>query len=250
MNINDIDLETQQIPNTAFQFSGARVEDLDASEYTLVTIAVDCSGSTIPFQSDLVKMLNAIIEACKKSPRRENLLVRVISFGDSVSEVNGFVPLASIGAFDRQDLHESGMTALIDASLSSIAAMNVYGKKLVDAYYTVNGIFFVITDGAENRSICKDPSRIRAEIDRAVKGETISGVTAVLVGINIDECKSELESFEKSAGFNAFVKVADATPGRLAHLAGFVSKSISSSSQSLAQRSASPITIDPSTLSI
>jgi hypothetical protein len=249
MNIDDINMETGTVPNTNFLFSGARPEDLSASEQTLATVVVDASGSTGGFKSDLVMMLNTIVKACKKSPRAENILLRAVRFDDTVNEINGFAPIGSIADYDADDLDGGGMTALIDASLSGIGAMNAYGKMLIDLDYSVNGILFVITDGDENRSIVKDPSRIKTEIEKAVCGETIRGITTILVGINIAEYRDKLKKFKEDAGFDYFVEVADATPQRLAKFAGFVSKSISSSSQSLAKGQSS-VTVDPNDLFI
>jgi hypothetical protein len=250
MNISDINMEGQQDPVTSFNFSGARPEDLDASEYTLVTIAVDTSGSVGSFIDELVKMLNAAVGACRKSPRAENLLVRVVAFNDDVREVHGFAPLSSLADYADADLPCGGMTALVDGALSGIGAMNAYGKKLVDLNYSVNGTLFVITDGCENRSRVGDPALIRHEIERAVKGETIRGVTTVLVGINTSEHRDSLEAFQKDAGIDALVEVADATPQRLAKLAGYVSKSISSSSQALAQSSGQGATASVATANL
>ena len=57
----------------------------------------------------------------------------------------------------------------------------------------------------------------------------------ILVGINVDDCKDELNDFKDEANLTQFVDVGDATAQRLAKLANFVSRSISSQSQSLGQ---------------
>ncbi len=63
-----------------FQFSAVRIEDLGATEYTLVTIVCDISGSVIPFADSLLECIKSIITACQKSPRAENLLIRLLHF--------------------------------------------------------------------------------------------------------------------------------------------------------------------------
>jgi len=249
MNINDLDLETGQVPGTTFLFSGARPDDIIVSDPTLATIMVDVSGSVSGFADDLVTMLNTAVDALKKSPRAENILVRVGRFADDVVEVHGFAPLSSIGAYTRADLPCGGSTALIDAALSGVGAMNAYGKKLVDLKYSVNGIMFVITDGDENASVVKDPARIKAEIDRAVRGETVKGITTILVGINASRYEQSLKALQAAAGIGSYVAVTDATPQRLAKFAGLVSKSVSSASKNLAQGQAA-VVIDPADLTI
>jgi stage V sporulation protein SpoVS len=52
-----------------------------------------------------------------------------------------------------------------------------------------------------------------------------------------------LEDFQKDAGLTQFIDVGDGTPQRLAKLAGFVSKSVSSQSQAIGSGSVSqPVT--------
>ena len=78
--------DAQQTNKTVhgFQFSAARIEDLGASEYTIVTIVQDKSGSVDHFSTDMEATLQKILEACKKSPRSENLLIRLVTFDDDV----------------------------------------------------------------------------------------------------------------------------------------------------------------------
>src|SRR3990167_7068141 len=103
----------------SFTFSAARVERLGATEYTLVTIAVDETGSVQGFSDKLREMLIAAVESCKKSPRSHNLLVRVITFGsqhsNGVNEIHGFKPLSEIDTASYPTIKPSGMTPLYDA---------------------------------------------------------------------------------------------------------------------------------------
>ena len=73
-----------------FKFSAVRPDDLGASEYTLVTIAVDISTSVSGFENELEACVKAILGAAKKSPRADNLLVRIISFNSDLEEIFGF----------------------------------------------------------------------------------------------------------------------------------------------------------------
>ena len=99
--------------------------------------------------------LVAAVESCKKSPRSDNMLVRVLSFSSShpngVKELHGFKALSEIDTADYPKLRPGGLTPLCDACYSAIGAMNAYGKRLVDQDFGVNGIGFVITDGGSNQ---------------------------------------------------------------------------------------------------
>lgn len=221
----------------AFQFSATRVDHLanTATEYTLVTIAVDVTGSTNPFAPALRKCLIAAVESCKKSPRSANLLLRVIMFSSSLSggveEIHGFKPLREINPDDYPQFNPGGMTPLCDASFSSVGAINAYSKKLVDQDFQVNGIFFVITDGDDNSSR-STISMVKAEMDRGIRSEEIESLIGIVIGINAADYKKQLDNFANGTGME-FRDAKDATPGNLAKLAQFVSQSVSSQSQAL-----------------
>lgn len=232
----DNDMEIHRIGGGAFTFSGTRVERLGATEYTLVTIAVDETGSIAGFENDLRAALVTAVEACKKSPRKDFVLIRVVTFGsqyqNGVNEVHGFKPLSEIDPNDYPDIHPGGMTPLLDASYSSIGAMNAYGKQLADDDFSVNAIAFIVTDGGENDSTAT-MAMVKEETERAVRSEEIESLISVLIGVNAAMLKDELDRFKDEAGLTHFVDIGDATKGKLAKLAAFVSKSVSSQSQSL-----------------
>jgi uncharacterized protein YegL len=234
--MKDATMETGTIRGMqAFKFSGTRIDHLGATEYTLVTIAVDVTGSTAGFEKDLRQSLITAVESCKKSPRSNNLLLRVIIFSTSlmggVEEIHGFKPLREIDPASYQDFQPSGMTPLYDAAYSSVGATNAYSKKLMDQDFLVNGIVFVITDGGDNQSRATT-KMILKEINRGVAEEEIESLIAIAIGINAQTCRDLLELLETEAGMK-YMDAGDATKQNLAKLAGFVSQSISSQSQSL-----------------
>lgn len=219
--------------NLSLVYSGVRPEDLGATQYTLVTIVCDKTGSLSGFENDLMQSIKTAITACKKSPRAENLLIRFTTFNNSVTEEHGFKLLSQIDVDnDYKLLNCDGMTALYDASYEGVGATLEYAKTLVDQDFDCNGIVFIITDGADNKSVnnVADVNRI---IGSAVKEEKIESLLTILVGINDGQCKQYLDDFKDKAGITQFVSVGEITPGKLAKLAAFVSKSVSSQSQSL-----------------
>lgn len=220
----------------SFSFSGTRVDSLGASEYTLVTIAIDTSGSVLGFRKQLREMLIASVDSCKKSPRKENLLVRVILFSgmfvSGVKELHGFKPVLDIDSSTYPDFDTGGDTPLNDACYSSVGAMNAYAQKLVDQRFGVNGICFVITDGAENAS-STGTSDVKRELEKAVSGEVLESLVSILIGINANFYEAKLKDFQTEAGITHYRDAGTATPQNLAKLAGFVSQSVSSQSQML-----------------
>jgi uncharacterized protein YegL len=232
-NVGDMDV-MKIAGGGAFQFSAVKMDNLGATEYTLVTIALDTSGSLQGCEDDLKKTITSIVDACQKSPRAENLMLRYIQFNSKLNEVHGFKLLSTIQASDYDRPRPDGRTALHDATYSSIGATLTYAKKLIEQDFNCNGICFIITDGLDNESKTS-PAMIAEMAKKAKIGEDIESMITVLIGINTKDAdvQRELPIFAKEAELTQYVDAGDATPGKLAKLAAFVSKSISSQSQAL-----------------
>ena len=216
-----------------FGFTAQRPETLGASEYTIVGIAKDCSGSVSSFSSDLVKAYKDIIGSCRKNPRAENLLVRAATFNEDLKEVHGFQGLDTIDE-NSFTISCGGGTALFDATLEGIESIATYGKTLNGMDYLVNGVLFVVTDGDDNGSRVGNPAKIKAALDKVRKSETLESLKVILIGVGDQtSVQTYLDTFHKDAGFDQFVWIGNADARSLAKLAEFVSRSISSSSQAL-----------------
>lgn len=222
-----------------FQFSAIRIEDLGATEYTLVTIVCDISGSVFNFADELLKCIKSIVEACKKSPREENLLLRLLLFNDKLFEIHGFKELATIDPDKYEELHPDNFTALYDATYDAIGATLEYSKRLSAKDFDCNGAVYIITDGMNNRGKMT-PHAIMEKLKEGIAHEDIQSIVTILVGLHdpntswSKEVQKALADFQVEAGLTQFIDAGDATPGKLAKLANFVSESISSQSQSLA----------------
>lgn len=240
---NNMDLAV--IPGSTLQFSFTRPEDLGATEYTLITIVVDISSSVDSFKDELLESVKTAIRACKKSPKAENLLLRLVTFNTRIMEVHGFIALSSIDPDSYDSFNCMGYTALYDAAHNCIGASLAYAKTLTDMDFDVNAITFIITDGEDNSSYESNPSKIKDLVSQAKRGEKMESITNILIGINSGDasCFGSLSLFKDDADLNQFTEVKDISPGKLAKLAQFVSQSISSASQALGSGGASqPLT--------
>lgn len=232
---------SQAVTGTRFQFSAQRIDKLGATEYTLVTIANDTSGSTSHLRKEMEKGLKTVVQSCRKSPRADNLLLRVLNFDDTVREVHGFKLLSECNEADYTGCLGAlgGMTALYDALYTSVQASNQYGRDLVNNDFDANGIVFVITDGCNNRGTCTE-KMVKEALEEAVKGENLESMVSVLIGLNLDPGTDQaLAKVHQNCGLTQYVSIGDATESKLAKLADFVSKSISSQSQALGTGGAS-----------
>jgi uncharacterized protein YegL len=229
------DMEQNNIKGTSFTYSATKMDNLGASEYTLVTIVVDRSGSVSGFKTELEKCIQEIVKSCKYSPRADNLMIRLVTFADDVKEEHGFKLLTDINIVEYDNfLQLGGSTALFDASYNAIEAANSYAKQLKDNDYNANGIVFVLTDGDDNRSSFT-PDYVKKSKTSSVNKEVMESNISVLIGVNVNDpnITNYLAMFKTNGEFDQFVAIDDASSKKLAKLAAFVSKSISSQSQAL-----------------
>jgi uncharacterized protein YegL len=233
--LNDTSLDQITLPNSHYGYSATRLDDLGATEYTVVTIACDVSGSTAAFTFDMESAITKIVQACKFSPRADNLLLRLVAFDDTLSELHGFKLLENCHLADYGGiLRSGGSTALYDATENAVASTINYGQKLSAGDFSANAILFVITDGMDNAS--KQSARsVKGALTRAVTSEALEAVVSILIGVNVQnpEVSRYLRQFHLDGGFTQYVELNKADAKTLARLAEFVSQSISAQSQAL-----------------
>jgi len=233
--LNEPDMDTHSIQGSNYGFSAKRIGDLGASEYTLVGITADVSGSVSPFRDEIEMCIKEIVSSCKHSPRADNLMLRLSIFDNDVTEVHGFRPLSECDV-DKYTgaIQIGGITALYDAATNLIDSVARYGKDLTDNDFDCNGIVFVVTDGRDNASTFT-PNKVKEALGEVITGEALESMVSVLIGVNIQDAvvSQYLQDFHQDAGFTQYVELGNADEKTLAKLADFVSQSISAQSQSL-----------------
>ncbi len=232
---DDDSQEAFKANGSGFQFSGVQISQLGASEYTLFGIACDTSSSVSPFAAEIEGCLKSAIESCQRSPRVDNLLARLITFNSQISEQHGFRPLADchLGNYTGA-IKCGGQTVLRDACVNLVDSLATYGKQLIDNDYIANGIVVVITDGCDVGSTL-GLTQVADALKRAQVSESLESIVSILVGVNVQdsEVSRHLHELKDKAGFTQYIEASDATPKTLAKLAAFISKSVSSQSQSV-----------------
>ncbi len=242
--LGDDDMETHKHVG-GFSFSAAKISTLGATEYTLLGLAVDKSGSLMGFDKELEATLKSVIESCQRSPRADYLMARVVTFATKSEEVHGFKPLTDChpAGYDGAT-RTGGSTCLYDTAVDLVGSVATYGKALLAGDYAVNGIVVIVTDGIDECSSFT-VDMVKKEMERAMQAECLESLVTILIGVNVQsqQVSDYLTRFKDEAGFSQYVEAKDATPKTLAKIAGFISKSVSSQSQSLGTKAASqPLT--------
>lgn len=230
--LNDITLDEIELPNSHYGYSATRIEDLGATEYTVVTIACDVSGSTGSFTYEMEAAITKIVQACKFSPRADNLLLRLVEFDDTLDEIHGFKLLENCHAADYAGrLRSGGSTALFDATENAVAAIINYSQQLSTNDFSANAILFVITDGGDNASKLSAKA-VKESLRRAVTSEALESMVSILIGVNVQDqnVSGQLRGFQLEANFTQYVELDAADPQTLARLAKFVAQSIAAQS--------------------
>jgi uncharacterized protein YegL len=227
-----------------YGFSAAKIDNLEACEYTLVTIVLDESGSTQSFKNEMESCVKEIINACRQSPRADFLLLRVVTFANRMTEIHGFMPLEQCNPDDYIGCYGSNnngnLTALYDSAENAIKASAIYGEHLSEEDFDVNGIVFILTDGMDNESSVTE-KEVKQALSDCITSEKMESIISVLIGVNVTESgvSQYLNSFNTNVGFTQYIELEKADSKTLAKLADFISKSISSQSQALGTGGAS-----------
>lgn len=247
MPLFDTDGSSQhQTSGSGYHFSGTKLNLLGASEYTLVGIAADRSPSVAGFATEIEGCVASSLEGCQRSARVDNLLVRLTAFNEGLEEIHGFRPLADchLGYYPGFLKPSGRATSLYDASVEVVDSLATYGKLLNDQDYTTNGLVVVLTDGVDNASKFRLKD-VKDALARAQQSEALESIVTILIGINVTEpaVSRFLAQYKDEAGFQQYIEANDASPKTFARIAGFISKSVSSQSQSVGSKQASqPVT--------
>jgi len=233
--LNDKNMRNHTIGGSAYGFSAARIDHLGASEYTLVVIAADVSGSVAPFRDQIERCVKQIVRACRRSVRADNLMLRLVGFNGRLNEVHGFKVLADCNEDDYDGaIAVGGSTALFDAAHNAIESIAAYGRDLASRHFAANAILFVVSDGEDNASTMTAAS-VGDALRELIGSEAVESTVAVLVGVGVtgSGLSSYLARFERDARFDQYVELADADAGTLAQLADFVGQSVIAQSRAL-----------------
>jgi len=240
-----------------FVFTAVRPDTLGEPEYTIVNILTDMSGSVSGFADQLLEMEKQIIKDAQNPEKGygRRLIVRLNRFNSqnnngNQSEVYGFKEVKDVDIdADHQVFDPYGATPLLDTHFDGVNSVLEYCKELYRNDYQTNGLTVLITDGLENSSHRATIEKVKELNDLAVTSEMLDSLKTIVIGINTS---TPVRYGETSFPFNTgdtigdvlqwysdqfvncqYVDAGDIKEGTIGKIAGFISQSISSTSQAL-----------------
>lgn len=134
--------------------AGYDVENLCASDVTLVTLLVDQSSSIGGRNlEDAVRHgQTLLVDSMAQSREREGILVALWTFDDQHRPLHSYVPVEQATRLDAQNYKSTGSTTLYDTWCDALAANVAYAQQLRDAGTLCRSVVVVITDGEDTSS--------------------------------------------------------------------------------------------------
>ncbi len=205
--------------------SGLACDDIVSSEVTLVTVAIDCSGSIAG--RDLVDTIimgqNEMLDALTGSKKKDSILMSQWLFSNQSDVLNSYIPLEKCEKLDKSNYMSDGMTDLYGVTFDAISANIAYAQQLMDEGTPVQSIVVIITDGEDT------VERLKTDKIRTLAQDVLKSERFVLAYIGAGD-DLDHEVISKEIGFPAFLKVGS-TQSEIRRLFKTVSQSVIKQSQ-------------------
>lgn len=134
--------------------AGAAMEDIEATDVTLVTLLIDASSSIAYANLEgAVREGHAeLLSSFAGSKEKDSILIGLWTFNSSVDVVHSYVPVHDAVRLDQKNYRGTGYTRLYDAWCDALAANVAYAQQLRDSGTPVRSVVVVITDGEDTGS--------------------------------------------------------------------------------------------------
>lgn len=208
--------------------SGVAVNDIQASEVTLVTLLVDASTSIGErgLRDAVCAGQNQLLDAFAGSKERDAVLCALWTFASEAKVVHSYVPIDDATRLDARTYVPGGTTHLYDTFCDAAAANVAYAQTLRDGGTPVRSILVVVTDGEDVGS--RRPARTCRKLATDLQKSEQFHLAFVGVGADVD-----FHGVAGSMGFadGSVLVQKDATPQALRAAFAMVSRSAVRASQ-------------------
>jgi hypothetical protein len=208
--------------------AGKDLEDLEASDVTLVTVLIDASSSIADrgLEGAVRDGQNALIDAFSGAKERDSILLACWTFNESAKVLHSYVPVDEATRLDARNYRGGGATSLYDTWCDALAANVTYAQRLRDGGTPARSVVVVVTDGEDVGS--KRTAGHCARLSKDLLASELFTLAFVGVGTDVD-----FENVAKAMGVppGCVLVQRDATPSGLRRAFQLVSRSAIRASQ-------------------
>lgn len=211
-------------------FDPTQVANLTSSVIQFIVV-LDVSPSISDYVTEMNKATEELfMQEFKNSHRRDDIMLKCISFCEVVEDKSGFMPIVNLQD-DYLKVHPKGRgTALYDAVLSSLEQTIKYREDLEDQGVDVRSCIFIITDGENNSSSSQAPNKIKSLLTSLRQKESwISSFNITMLGVG-NPSMFQSSCIEMGLDHTKCLVTIQDTAKDMRKVIGVVSQSVSSSS--------------------
>jgi hypothetical protein len=208
--------------------AGKDLEDITASDVTLVTVLIDASGSIADrgLEQAVREGQGALLDAFSGARERDSVLLATWTFAQDAKVVHSYLPTSDAVRLDARNYRASGSTRLYDTWCDALTANVAYAQRLRDGGTPTRSVVVVVTDG-EDVSSQRGTSHC-ARLSRDLLASELFTLAFVGVGKDVD-----FEAVARAMGIPAGCVLVqrEATPSSLRRTFQLVSRSAIRASQ-------------------
>ena len=166
--------------------AGRDLEDIAASDVTLVTVLIDASTSIADrgLEQGVRDGQNALIDAFAGARERDSILLALWTFGTDMDVLHSYVPVDEATRLTPQNYRGAGATRLYDTYCDALTANVAYAQRLRDGGTPTRSVVVVITDGEDVGS--KKTTANCEKISRELLASELFTLAFVGVGNDVD----------------------------------------------------------------
>lgn len=148
--------------------AGKALEDITASDVTLITLLIDRSSSIADrrLQQAVREGQNALVDAFAGAKERDSVLMALWTFGSDANVLHGYVPVDDAVRLDAKNYRPGGSTALYDTWCDAVTANVAYAQRLRDGGTPCRSVVVMVTDGEDvgSRRTAGECARLSADV--------------------------------------------------------------------------------------
>jgi hypothetical protein len=166
--------------------AGKALEDLTASDVTLVTLLVDASGSIADrgLEQAVRDGQNALLDAFGGAKEKDAVLLALWTFNEQPMVLHAYVPVDEATRLDATTYRGRGATRLYDTWCDALTANVAYAQRLRDGGTPTRSIVVVLTDGEDVGSTRS--SRDCSKLSKDLLASELFTLAFVGVGKDVD----------------------------------------------------------------